>query len=177
MTLLSTILADVRAKARWCYGNPTRRAVFKAFFTDGTAAMILYRLMQYSRRWRLIPAEMLFNKLNAVCCGCIIGRGAEFGDEFVLIHSIGIVINGRVRGGAGIHLEHQVTIGAERGLSPTLDDRIFVGAGAKIIGNVHIGDDARIGANAVVVDDVPAGHTAVGIPARCVGRATDRRAA
>ena len=59
--------------------------------------MILYRLMQWSRRRRLTPLEFLFNKLNVICCNCIIGRGAEFGPGFVLIHSTGVVINGAVR--------------------------------------------------------------------------------
>lgn len=139
-------------------------------FTDGTPAMILYRLMQASRRWRLTPLEMLFNKLNAVLCNCIIGRGAEFGPGLVLVHATGTVINAQVRGGSGVHIEHQVTIGAERRQSPRIGNDVFIGAGAKIIGAVLIGDGARIGANAVVVDDVPPHTTAVGIPARVVRR-------
>jgi serine O-acetyltransferase len=138
--------------------------------------MILYRLMQWSRRRRLAPLEMLFNKLNAVLCNCIIGRGAEFGPGFVLIHSTGIVINGAVRGGRGIHLEHQVTIGAERRRSPTLGDGVFVGAGARIIGPVHVGSGAKIGANAVVLDDVPADGVAVGVPARVIQEVQERAA-
>jgi serine O-acetyltransferase len=138
--------------------------------TDGTAAMILYRLMQWSRRWRLFPLELLFNKLNAILCHCIIGRGAEFGPGLVLIHSTGIVINGRVRGGARVHIEHQVTIGAERRESPLLGDDVFLGAGAKVLGAVEIGSGVRIGANAVVLDDIPPHCTAVGIPARVVRR-------
>src|SRR5437764_889169 len=105
---------DLRAKAMWLYQSDRWPAILKVLVTDGTAAMILYRLMQSSRRWRLVPLEMLFNKLNAVCCNCIIGRGAEFGPGFVLIHSTGVVINGQVRGGSNIYLEHQVTIGAQR---------------------------------------------------------------
>src|SRR3954471_18795696 len=97
--LFRTILADLRQKALWCYESDCCRAVLKVLLTDGTAAMILYRLMQWSRRYRLLPLEVLFNKLSAVCCNCIIGRGAEFGPGFVLIHSTGVVINGQVRGG------------------------------------------------------------------------------
>ena len=111
---------------------------------------------------------MIFNKLNGVCCSCIIGRGAEFGPGFVLIHSLGVVINGQVRGGSNIFVEQQVTIGAERRQSPQLGNDIFIGAGAKIIGAVTIGDGARVGANAVVVHDVGVGATMVGIPARVV---------
>jgi serine O-acetyltransferase len=168
-SLLHIIAHDIRLKAKWNYGSDGRRDFVKAIFTDGTAAMILYRLMQWSRRRRLIPLEMLFNKLNAIFCNCIIGRGAEFGDGFILIHATGVVINANVRGGSRIYIEHQVTIGAERRESPTLGSDIFIGAGAKIIGNVRLSDGCRVGANAVVVDDVPPNVTVVGIPARVVG--------
>jgi serine O-acetyltransferase len=169
-SLITIIRQDIRAKARWCYQSDSRQAQLRTLCTDGTAAMVLYRLMQWSRRRRLFPLEMVFNKLNAIFCNCIIGRGAEFGREFVLIHSTGVVINGAVRAGDGVHLEHQVTIGAEQGQSPLLGNDVFVGAGAKVIGAVNIGDGVRVGANAVVVDHVPAHHTAVGIPARAIPR-------
>jgi serine O-acetyltransferase len=79
-----------------------------------------------------------------------------------------------VRGGCGIYLEHQVTLGAEQRRSPVLGDNIFIGAGAKVIGAVTVGDGARIGANAVVIDDVPPHATAVGVPARMVQRRETR---
>ena len=49
---------------------------------------------------------MLFNRLNTAFCACTLGRGAEFGPGFVLIHSLEVVINGSVRGGAGVKIEH-----------------------------------------------------------------------
>jgi serine O-acetyltransferase len=167
--LFQTIAIDIRLKAKWNYGNTTGREIARALMTDGTAAMILYRLMQWSRRRRLTPLEMIVNKLNSVFCGCIIGRGADFGPGLVLIHSNGVVINGRVRGGCRIYIEHQVTIGAERGQSPILGNDLFIGAGAKIVGPVRIGNGCCVGANAVVVDDVPDHATVAGIPARVVG--------
>ena len=169
-SLLTTILGDLRAKALWCYESESRSALLKTLATDGTPSMILYRLMQWSRRRHLTPLEWIFNRMNSMLCDCIIGRGAEFGDGFVLIHSIGIVINGCVRGGRNVFLEHQVTIGAERRQAPVLGDDVFVGAGAKVIGAVRVGDGAKVGANAVVVGDVPAHCTVVGIPARVVRR-------
>jgi serine O-acetyltransferase len=162
------ILTDLRLKALWSYESARWTAILKVFLTDGTPAMILYRLMQWSRRWRLVPLEMLFNRLNTIFCNCIIGRGADFGPGFVLIHATGIVINGNVRGGSNVYLEHQVTIGAERRHSPVLGDDVFIGAGAKVLGAVRIGNGARVGANAVVVHDVPAHTTVVGIPARVI---------
>jgi serine O-acetyltransferase len=108
--------------------------------------------------------------MNSAFCNCIIGRGAEFGPGFVLIHATGVVINSGVRGGSNICVEHQVTIGAERRQNPLLGNDIFIGAGAKVIGPVVIGDGARIGANAVVIDNVPPHCTVVGIPAHVVRR-------
>lgn len=157
---------DLRCKAEWCYGDVHPTTLLKTLLTDGTFAMALYRAMAWSHRRRLVPLAMVFNKLNAVLGQCIIGRGAEFGPGFVLVHSQGVVINGTVRGGSRVYLEHQVTIGAEKLQSPLLGDRIFIGAGAKIIGAVTIGSDVRIGANAVVVKDVPSGVTVGGVPAR-----------
>ena len=86
----------------------------------------------------------------------------------VIILSQGIVINGSVKAGDDIRLEHQVTIGAERNTSPRLGSDIFIGAGAKVIGAVEIGSHSKIGANAVVVKDVAAHTTVGGIPAKVI---------
>ena len=164
------ILGDLRAKAAWCYQDERPRALLKVLLTDGTFAMVFYRLMQWARRYRLAPVELLMNRLNSICCNCIIGRGAEFGPGFVLIHATGVVINGDVIGGKNVFIEHQVTIGAERRQSPRIGNGVFIGAGAKVIGAITLGDHSRVGANAVVLDDVPAYATVVGIPARVVRR-------
>jgi serine O-acetyltransferase len=168
--LFRLIAADLRAKALWCYESTGWKAVVKTLLTDGTAAMILYRLMQWAQRWHLAPLAMVFNKLNAVCCNCIIGRGADFGPGLVFIHSTGVVINTHVRGGSHVYVEHQVTIGAEGRQSPTLGSDVFLGAGCKIVGPVFLGDGVRVGANAVVTRDVPPHCTAAGNPAVIVAR-------
>lgn len=166
------ILEDLKTKAAWCYGTVNAQTLIKTCLTDGTAAMFLYRLMQWSRRWRLTPLTMIFGKMNGLFCQCIIGRGAEFGPGFVLIHSNGVVINSNVTGGRRVFIEHQVTIGAEKNESPVIGDDVFIGAGAKIVGLVSIGNHARIGANAVVLKDVPAYATVGGIPARILRQRT-----
>jgi serine O-acetyltransferase len=164
------IVSDLRAKAAWCYEDERARSLVKVLLTDGTFAMVFYRIMQWARRYRLAPVELLMNRLNTICCNCIIGRGAEFGPGFVLIHATGVVINGQVSGGENVFIEHQVTIGAERRQSPRIGSHVFIGAGAKIIGSITLGDHSRVGANAVVLDDVPAYATVAGIPAKVVRR-------
>lgn len=166
--MIGLLKTDLRRKALWIYERDDLKSLVKVLLTDGTMAIVYYRLMQASRRWRLAPLELFFNRLNTICCNCIIGRGAEFGEGLVLIHATGTVINGSVRGGRNVSLEHQVTIGEEKRKSPIIGNDVYIGAGAKVIGGVTIGDGARVGANAVVVHDVPANCTVVGVPARVV---------
>jgi serine O-acetyltransferase len=171
LNALRLLREDLREKARWCYQSDAPAAIAKTLATDGTSAMVIYRLMQGSRELHLAPLEMAFNKLNSIVNTCVIGRGTDFGPGFVIIHSHGIVINGKVRGGSNVHLEHEVTLGdSGAGACPVLGSNVYVGAGAKVIGPVSIGDGARVGANAVVVKDVEPDTTVVGIPARPVRR-------
>ena len=51
---------------------------------------------------------------------------------------------------------------------PTLGNHVDVGAGAAIIGKVHVGNNVRIGPNAVVFTDVPDGSTVFAAPSRTV---------
>ena len=165
------LLDDIREKARVSYASTDARAIAKTLVADGTTSMVLYRLMQGAREMGSAPLEMVFNKLNSTLAGCTIGRGAEFGPGFVLFHANGVVINGKVRAGERVHVEHQVTIGDDlHGRSPRLGSNVYIGAGAKIFGPIAVGDGARIGANAVVVHDVGADTTVVGIPAKPVKR-------
>lgn len=61
----------------------------------------------------------------------------------------------------------QVTIGSntladsKNQGAPTIGDNVYIGAGAKIIGNVHIGNNVRIGANTTVTKDIPDNSTVV----------------
>jgi serine O-acetyltransferase len=166
--MFAMLRQDLRRKAQWMYGSDGWPAVLKVLLTSGTMAMILYRLMQWSRRYRLIPLELIFNKLNAVCCGCIIGRGAEFGPGLVFVQSIGLVINGRVRGGSNVTLYHQVTLGGEQVRVPVLGDNVLIAAGAKVVGPVRIGDGATVGLNSAVFRNVPPNTTVIGVPAQPV---------
>jgi serine O-acetyltransferase len=175
--MFAMLRQDLRRKARWMYGSDHWPAVLKVLLASGTMAMVLYRSMQWSRRHRLFPLELIFNRLNAICCQCVIGRGAEFGPGLVLLYGNGIVINGRVRGGSNVTIYHQVTIGGLEDRVPILGDDVMLGAGAKVIGPVRLGDGARVAVNSVVYrSDVPPNTTVMGIPAQPV-RSSDPRPA
>src|SRR5256885_1818593 len=53
---------------------------------------------------------------------------------------------------------------------PFLKDDVALGASAEVLGGVRIGRGAKVGAMSVVLCDGPPGATAVGVPARVIGR-------
>ena len=81
-----------------------------------------------------------------------------------LPHPLGIVIHYHAKIGDHVVIGHQVTLGGRdlEGLAPRVEDGVYIGAGAKILGGVCIGRGATVGANAVVTKDVPAGGVVVG---------------
>jgi serine O-acetyltransferase len=80
----------------------------------------------------------------------------------VIIHEDAII-------GMGCMNMQHVTIGMiDNGDVPEIGDNVYIGAGAKVLGRVHVGNGARIGAMAVVLQYVPENCTAVGIPAKII---------
>jgi serine O-acetyltransferase len=117
--------------------------------------------------------RMLYRKVRNTY-GIELPYTVELGRRVIIEHQGAIVIHGYCRIGNDCILRQGVTLGnryLERPLeAPQLGERVNVGAGAKIFGNVQIGDDANIGANAVVLSDVPNMATAVGIPANILDK-------
>ena len=104
--------------------------------------------------------------------GIEIHPGATIGRRVFIDHGMGVVIGETAVIGDDCTLYHGVTLGGtswNKGKRhPTLGRNVVIGAGAKVLGPIHVGDGAKIGSNAVVVREVPPGATAVGIPARIV---------
>lgn len=92
-----------------------------------------------------------------------------FGPGLSIAHSGAIVVNSAAKVGKNCRLHECVNIGATNGsaAAPQIGNNVFIGSGAKIIGNISVADDVAIGANAVVVKSIDeAGVTYGGIPAK-----------
>lgn len=104
--------------------------------------------------------------------GIQIPVNTSIGKGFYIGHYGCIVINPFSKIGDNVNISHGVTLGqSNRGHNkgyPTIGDRVYIGPGAKIIGNVKIGNDVAIGANAVVTNDVPDGACVAGVPAKII---------
>jgi serine O-acetyltransferase len=148
----------------------------------GFWVLLIYRFgrWRYSIRWRPLrmPMSLLYKFLkffSEMLLGTELPCEAVIGRRFVIEHIGGIVVSGDARFGDDCVIRNGVTVGLRnRGIrgSPCLGNRVDIGAGAKLLGPIHIGDDTAIGANAVVLCDVPANSIAVGIPARILPRKT-----
>ncbi len=166
--MLETVREDLRHKVAWRGLAPSLASSVRVLGSEGSLGQLLYRAMRFCQTRGLRLSAFLLYRLNAQVGHVIIGRDADIGPGFTILHSSGIVINTSVKAGKNLVLQHQVTLGERRGRSPVLGDNVFVGAGAKVLGPVRVGNDVRIGANAVVTGDLPDGATAVGVPARVV---------
>lgn len=114
------------------------------------------------------PVDLLLQTVTST----EIPAGADIGGGLHLSHTGGIVISPDARIGRDCNLSQGVTIGiggrGEKRGTPFICDRVYIGPGAKVFGNIRIGNDVAIGANAVVNQDVPDGAVVAGIPARVV---------
>lgn len=174
---LDTIREDIRR----IHGQATASGLARLWFQILVLAwreplffrILVLRHYQWSKRkgWPHFPLMKIANfrlkayiEINTLA----IGAGLR------IYHGDGIVIASGAVIGRGVTIEHQVTIGNRIGHEggdmgfPTIGDDVFIGVGAKVLGDIRIGNNVRIGANAVVLHDVPDNATVVGIPGKVV---------
>jgi len=142
------------------------------FCYPGLHALWAQRLAHKLWVWKIPVIPRLISTFARFLTGIDIHPGAMIGKRFFIDHGMGVVIGETAEIGDDVLLYQGVTLGGTSSKSekrhPTLGDRVVVGAGAKVLGNIYIGDDSKIGAGSVVVDNVPEHATVVGIPGRVV---------
>lgn len=111
--------------------------------------------------WYLYRIKRM-DAFNNASLGTHISESASFATPPSLPHGIrGIFVSHRAVIGKNAVIFHHVTIGEGKGGAPQIGDNCYIGAGAKIIGNIKIGNNVRIGAGCVVVTDIPDNCTVV----------------
>ena len=100
---------------------------------------------------------------------------ARLGTGLFLDHATGLVVGQTAAIDDDVSILQDVTLGGtgkEGGdRHPKIDNGVLIGAGAKILGNIHIGHCSRIAAGSVVLKDMPPKSTVAGVPAKVVGEA------
>ncbi len=120
----------------------------------------IYYLSRYlwTHGWKRLAYCLKF--FNTIIFRNYIPPQAAIGERLDLPHGgFGVVVHIDTAIGSDAIIHHSVTI-ANGGAR--IGDRVYIGAGATIIGAVNIGNDVKIGANTVVNFDLPDGVTVVG---------------
>jgi serine O-acetyltransferase len=121
--------------------------------------------------------EWILYRFLSVILGISMDLEATIGKGFYIGH-FGCIFVGRVEIGDYCNISQEVTIGrgrlgtAREGL-PTIGNRVYIAAGAKIFGQITVGNNVSIGANTVVSKDIPDNAIVVGNPGRIVGYQED----
>lgn len=115
----------------------------------------------------------IFKAINRIIYGCDISYMAKIGRECKLPHQgLGVVIGDGVTIGDRVIIRQNVTIGGKEiegsFCFPKIGNDVMIGAGAVLLGDIHIGNNVLIGANSVVLNDVPDDVTVAGVPAKIV---------
>ncbi len=143
----------------------------------GLHAVLFHRLSHRLYEWRLYVLARLVSHVARLLTGIEIHPGAKIGQRLFIDHGFGVVIGETAEVGDDVLLYQGVTLGGtggERGKRhPSIGDRVVIGAGASVLGNIELGADAKVGAGSVVVHSVPAGATVVGIPGKVVKTRSD----
>jgi len=146
------------------------RALRLMWVSDAFFAQFAYRLRMALKARRVPLLPRLLHKLSMITAQLSI-------DEMVVIQpGVNIahgqaVIGGLTEIGQNCTISPWVSIGLQSGslFGPTIGDQVFIGSGAKLLGEFTVGDGAVIGSQAMVNREVPAGATVAGIPAKVIG--------
>jgi serine O-acetyltransferase len=134
-----------------------------------------WKLKEKCVRSKLSALKLIYRKifrLYNILYGSGIAYNSTFSGKACFPHGInGVFVSGQAKIGKDCVIFQQVTIGSitvptSSGFgAPRIGDNCYIGAGAKIIGNISIGNNVRVGANCVVYENIPDNSSVV--PASC----------
>ncbi len=135
------------------------------------------RLRPARRSWALVP--YLFHRLllrhYRFRYGFDLSPLTSIGPGLFIGHFGGLVVSPHATLGANVNLSPGVTIGAtSRGAhqgAPTIEDRVWIGTHAILVGKITVGHDALIAPGAYVNFDVPPRSVVLGNPGKIVSDA------
>lgn len=150
------------------------------FFSQGFLTLFVHRFGNWRMDVRLKVLRIFLSivyiflqKLCQIFCGIMLPYIVPVGRRVCLEHFGGMILSARSIGN-DVTIRQNTTFGIksvnDTNARPTIEDRVDIGAGAVIVGNITVGHNSIIGANAVVITDIPPHSIAVGVPAKVVGK-------
>jgi len=173
----NTLAASARADIMATYDRDPacHRFLQPLLYFKGFQAVQAYRIAHFM--WTSGQSDIAYFMQSRVSevFGIDIHPNAKIGKGLMIDHAHSIVIGETAVVGDNVSMLHSVTLGGtgkeEEERHPKIEDGVLIGAGAKVLGNIHVGHCSRIAAGSVVLHDVPPKSTVAGVPAKVVGKA------
>jgi serine O-acetyltransferase len=151
------------------------RGLLEIATTYGFIAVAVYRYGRWTRtiepRLLSLPFKLVYRVMNVfveLVFGISVSTNGAIGPGFYIGHFGAIFLH--CDAGRNLSIGQDTTIGYKgAGKStgfPKLGDDVYVGTGARILGDIRVGDGSLIGANTVVTKDVPPRTRVVGAAVR-----------
>jgi serine O-acetyltransferase len=175
---LSPLKADtIRKKGKYKF-----MYVLSGYFMDRTyRPMVTFRLCQATGNWTIgKPVHWIFRIMHRMACnhaGIDLPWRTKIAGGFSLTHGWGVVVNPNSIIGKNVTFFNGVTLGQRDRISkdgtrttdyPVIEDEVWVGPHAVIVGGVVIGKGSRIAGGSFVTESIPPYSTVMGNPASVV---------
>jgi serine O-acetyltransferase len=130
-------------------------------------------------RWLLLPPARLMHGLTSQIANVEIPWRTQIGAGLALTHARGAMISAGARIGRNVTIFHGVTLGQRDRIDtdggrligyPVIEDEVWIGPHAIIVGDVTIGKGSRIAGGAFVFKTVPPYCVVLGNPGEIVKR-------
>lgn len=166
----------------WALLREDRRTHENEWFSQGYWALTVNRFGNWktglprSIRWMFRYPYLWLRKIVQWTCGIKLDYTVKVGRRVHLWHFGGMIL-GAQSIGDDVQIRQNTTLGVRKSGDlgkPIIQDRVEIGCGCVILGNVVIGHDSKIGANSVVTSHIPPYSVAVGAPARVVKTLTPK---
>ena len=173
--LWHAIAADTKRQ----FGRSSVIAAEAGFFVRRNyRACLTLRLCQWARAARsggqfVLPFARLAHRMAAGLACIDLRWNVDAGVGLAITHGWGLVVSPGTRIGRNVTLFHGATLGRSDRLTstgvrttgfPVIEDAVWIGPHAVIVGDVRISEGSRIAAGAFVTEDVPAYSVVIGNP-------------
>lgn len=171
----SNLKQEIKADLHRIYpGGFSYKKLFLAFLrTKGFKYLLMLRLKSHPNPLISLPAGFI-KRILGYRYGFQIPSEIKIGKGFFIGHFGTIVVSIYASFGNNCNIAHNCTIGSsgvnKQKKAPQIKDRVWIGTGAVLVGDISVGPDVVIAPNAFVNFDVPPHSLVIGNPGKAISK-------